>query len=94
MALATETTGTAVRQPAPLRLSRTFHARRETVFKAWSTAEHVKRWFSPETYTVPDARVELRVGGAFEVCMRAPGGEEHWSRGTFLREFDLRTRGW
>src|SRR6202021_175490 len=23
-------------------------------------------------------------GGAFDVCMRAPDGEEHWSRGTFV----------
>jgi len=54
------------------------------VFKAWSSAEHVKAWFSPETYTVPDARVEMRVGGPFEVCMRAPDGQEHWTRGVFL----------
>ena len=74
----------AMRQPPPLRLSRVLHARRETVFKAWSSADHVKRWFSPETYTVPDARVEMRVGGPFEVCMRSPSGEEHWTRGAFV----------
>jgi uncharacterized protein YndB with AHSA1/START domain len=84
MAEATETKKDAkVLQPPPLRLSRIFHARRETVFKAWSTAEHVKRWFSPETYSAPDAKVEMRVGGAFEVCMRSPQGEEHWTRGVF-----------
>jgi uncharacterized protein YndB with AHSA1/START domain len=71
-------------QPSPLRLSRVFHARRETVFKAWSSADHVKRWFSPETYSVSDAIVEMRVGGPFEVCMRSPRGEEHWTRGTFV----------
>lgn len=75
----------ATDQPAaPLRLSRVFHARRETVFKAWSTAEHVQRWFSPETFTVPDAKVEMRVGGPFEVCMRSPAGEQHWLRGRFV----------
>src|SRR5665213_2465376 len=71
-------------QPLPLRVSRTFHARRETVFKAWSTAEHVRNWFSPRTYSVPDARVDMRVGGAFEVCMLSPSGEKHWTRGTFV----------
>ena len=71
-------------QPQPLRLSRVFHARRETVFKAWSSADHVKRWFSPETFTVPDATVEMRVGGPFELCMRSPAGEQHWIRGTFV----------
>src|SRR5450432_2639684 len=85
MAQANETkTGADVAQPPSLRLSRTLHARRETVFKAWSSADHVKRWFSPETYTVSDAKVEMHVGGAFDVCMRSPSGEEHWSRGTFV----------
>jgi uncharacterized protein YndB with AHSA1/START domain len=71
-------------QAPPLRLSRLLHARRETVFKAWSTAAHVKNWFSPETFTVPEAKVEFHVGGAFDVCMRAPNGMEHWTRGTFV----------
>ena len=71
-------------QPPPLRISRTFHARRETVFKAWSSADHIKHWFSPETYTVSDAKVEMRAGGAFDVRMRSPTGEEHWTRGRFV----------
>jgi len=70
--------------PPPLRISRTFHARRETVFKAWSTADHVKNWFSPATYTVPDATVDMRVGGTFDVCMLSPSGEKHWTRSTFV----------
>src|ERR1700721_2120760 len=77
-------TGAAGMEPPPLKISRVFHARRETVFRAWSSAEHVKNWFSPQTYTVPEAIVEMRVGGAFDVCMRSPGGERHWTRGTFV----------
>ena len=71
-------------QPAPLRVSRTFSAPPETVFKAWSSADHIKRWFCPDGYSVPEAKVEMRVGGAFEVCMRSPEGVEHWTRGTFI----------
>jgi uncharacterized protein YndB with AHSA1/START domain len=74
---------TAAPQPPPLRLSRVFHAPRDTVFKAWSSADHVKRWFCPESFTIPHAEVEMRVGGAFAVCMRSPAGEEHWIRGKF-----------
>jgi uncharacterized protein YndB with AHSA1/START domain len=70
-------------QPAPVRVSRAFSAPRETVFKAWSSADAVKRWFCPDGYSVPEATVELRVGGAFEVCMRSPEGLEHWTKGTF-----------
>ena len=84
MAQATDANDATVQQPLPLRLSRVFHAPRETVFKAWSSAEHVKRWFSPETFTVPDAKVQMHVGGPFDVCMRSPTGEEHWTRGTFV----------
>ncbi len=60
-----------VTQPQPLRLSRTLHARPETVFKAWSSAEHIKRWFSPDPLTVPQAKVEMRVGEAPSRSARA-----------------------
>jgi uncharacterized protein YndB with AHSA1/START domain len=73
--------GTTLR---PLVISRTFPVSRDWVFKAWSTAEHIKRWFCPTHYTVPDATVEFRVGGKFDVCMRSPEGQDHWSRGHFL----------
>jgi len=69
--------------PAPVCVSRLFSAPRETVFKAWSSADHIKRWFCPNAYSVPEAKVEMRVGGAFEVCMRSPEGVDHWTRGTF-----------
>ena len=85
MTQASEMKSTATtQQPPPLRISRVLHAPRETVFRAWSTAEHVKRWFCPATYTVPEARVEMRVDGAFDVCMRSPEGELHWTRGSFV----------
>ncbi|MGH7047959.1 MAG: SRPBCC family protein [Stellaceae bacterium] len=67
----------------PMRLSRVFAARRETVFAAWSTTDHVRRWFCPETFSIPDASVEMRVGGRFDLCMRSPAGEEHWVHGRF-----------
>ena len=74
----------------PVRISRTLHAPRKLVFKAWSSAEHVRRWFAPAGFTVPQARVEMRVGGPFEVLMRAPDGVEHLARGAFVevKEFD------
>jgi len=70
-------------QPAPLRVSRVFSAPRETVFKAWSSADHIKRWFCPSGYSVPEVTVEMRVGGRFEVCMRSPEGVDHWTKGKF-----------
>src|SRR5271165_1987402 len=71
-------------EPPPVRISRTLHAPRELVFRAWSSADHVKHWFAPAGFTVPEAKVEMRVGGPFEVLMRAPDGVEHWARGKFV----------
>jgi uncharacterized protein YndB with AHSA1/START domain len=67
-----------------VRMSRLVHAPPRIVFEAWMSAEHVSRWFSPEALTVPSATVEARVGGAFDICMRSPDGEEHWTRGVFV----------
>jgi uncharacterized protein YndB with AHSA1/START domain len=53
------------------------------VFRAWSSADHIKRWFCPAGFTVPEAQVEFRVGGAFNVCMRSPEGQNHWTRGHY-----------
>lgn len=67
----------------PLVVSRLFPASRELVFRAWSSAEHLRRWFCPKGYSVPEAEVEFRVGGAFNICMRSPQGQNHWTRGRY-----------
>ncbi len=71
-------------QSKPLVITRTLDAPRLLVFKAWSTAEHIKRWFCPAGYSVPEATVDFRVGGVFAVCMRSPEGRNYWSRGHFV----------
>ncbi|HEY2050610.1 MAG TPA: SRPBCC domain-containing protein [Caulobacteraceae bacterium] len=74
----------ATESQAGVRIARTFAFSRSMVFAAWSSAEHISRWFCPNGFTVPHAKVEMRVGGPFEFCMRAPDGTEHWSRGRFV----------
>jgi len=66
-----------------LTLSRLFDAPRTLVFEAWSRAEHLRRWFCPSGFTVTDCTCAFRVGGRFEVCMRSPDGDDHWSRGRY-----------
>jgi uncharacterized protein YndB with AHSA1/START domain len=73
-----------VEQIPPLTLTRNFAQAPVTVFRAWSEAEHVKRWFCPAGYTVPYAKVKMEVGGSFDVCMRSPEGIDHLSRGRIV----------
>jgi uncharacterized protein YndB with AHSA1/START domain len=67
----------------PLVVSRTFPASRDLVFRAWTSADHLKHWFCPADYSVAEARVECRVGGDFQICMRSPQGEDHWIKGKY-----------
>lgn len=61
-----------------LELSRTFAAPREKVFRAWTEAEELARWFSPtEDYTVVVPQLELRVGGTWRLEMHHKGGAVH-----------------
>jgi uncharacterized protein YndB with AHSA1/START domain len=69
--------------PNMLAVSRIYAAPRELVFRAWTSAAHLKRWFCPAVFTVPEAEVEFRVGGAFNICMRSPEGHDHWTKGQF-----------
>ncbi|VVE21159.1 polyketide cyclase [Pandoraea communis] len=71
-------------QPRPLTVGRTYATTRETVFRAWTTTEAVKRWFCPAGYTIPEARIDAQVGGAFELMMQSPEGDAHWIRGRFV----------
>ena len=67
----------------PVVISRTFPAPRDLVFRAWSSAEHLKRWFCPEGCSVPEAQVDFRPGGLFAMCMRLPTGEDHRLSGVY-----------
>lgn len=67
-----------------LTISRTFAAPRDLVFQAWSSADHMKRWFSPVGYTVPEAEIDFRPGGVCAICMRSPQGQNFWSRGSYV----------
>lgn len=67
-----------------VKLTRTFPVPRTTVFAAWTSTDHLKRWFGPDGFSIPEAKVEMKVGGAFDYCMRGPNAVEHWVHGRFL----------
>ncbi len=73
-----------------LTFTRVIFAPRELVFRAWTDAEHLARWFGPAGFTVPECTVDVRVGGKWRLTMRANDeiaamvGRDHPSGGEYL----------
>ena len=59
-------------------ITRVFEAPREAVFKAWTDPEEIAAWYGPEHFDAPAERirVDLRVGGRWEVTMVQRGSGE------------------
>lgn len=63
-------------------ITRTFDAPVELVWKAWTDPEYVMKWWGPDYFTSPSAKMDVRVGSTSLVCMRAPkdfGGMDMYS---------------
>jgi uncharacterized protein YndB with AHSA1/START domain len=59
-----------------IQITREFEAPKHLVYKAWTTPELIKRWWSGERGTVTSAEVDLRVGGRWRYVMTAGAGFE------------------
>ena len=57
-------------------ITRTFAAPRHLVYRAWTTPEFIRRWWSGDRGEVTIAEVDLRVGGMWRYVMTANGGFE------------------
>jgi uncharacterized protein YndB with AHSA1/START domain len=75
---------TASASDRELVLTRTIHAPREKVFRAWTDPDLLKQLFAPLPYTTPAAQMDVRPGGSSRIVMRAPDGTEMPNRGVYL----------
>lgn len=57
-----------------LRFERSYEAPVETVWDAWTKPEMVRQWWGPEKTTVPECKIDLRVGGQIHIIMEAGDG--------------------
>jgi uncharacterized protein YndB with AHSA1/START domain len=57
-------------------ITREFDAPRHLVYRAWTTPDLIKRWWSGDRGEVTIAEVDLRVGGRWRYVMTAHGGFE------------------
>lgn len=66
-----------------VQVERTFNAPVEKVWFIWNDIESIKKWWSPNGYSSPDAKVDLRVGGKFMFGMKSPNGDVTWNSGEY-----------
>lgn len=75
------TSSTAKREP--LKIVRDFQAPVDRIWKAWTDAEEMKKWWGPENFTTPVASIDLKEGGKYLYCMRSPEGKDFWVTGVY-----------
>jgi uncharacterized protein YndB with AHSA1/START domain len=64
-----------------VQLTRKFNAPVERVWQVWTMPEFIKQWWGPETYSCPEAKIDLRKGGQMLLAMKGPDGKVVYSGG-------------
>jgi uncharacterized protein YndB with AHSA1/START domain len=64
-------------------LTRSFAAPRCLVFDALTRPEFLAHWFAPPGWSISTCRVDLRVGGAWQMMLRSPEGIHMGVRGVY-----------
>jgi len=69
------TTGHAIDPNLDLVLEREVDVPPELVWAAWTTPEHLVKWFTPKPFETAEVEIDPRPGGIFRVVMRSPEGD-------------------
>jgi uncharacterized protein YndB with AHSA1/START domain len=64
-------------------ITRQFDAPKHLVYEAYTTPEHVRRWWAGRRGEMTVAEIDLRVGGAWRYALIAEGGFEVAFHGTY-----------
>jgi uncharacterized protein YndB with AHSA1/START domain/DNA-binding transcriptional ArsR family regulator len=81
--------GLALRDPdwakgRTFRLTRLLPAPASVVWRYWTSARLVRRWWSPEHFEVAESEVDAVVGGRIHIVIAERDGSEYESEGRFL----------
>lgn len=65
--------------------TRLLRAPRPLVFRAWTSPEHVGRWWGPDGFSTTTQEMDFRVGGKWRYIMHGPDGTDYnnwimWTR--------------
>lgn len=66
-----------------LEISRSFDAPPALVFKAWTSKEHLLRWWGPKDFTATSEKLEFREGGAYRHAIHGPDGKSYGMSGIY-----------
>lgn len=69
---------------ATLLIERQLKAPRELVWKVWSQAEHMKKWWGPKNWDLGVLTFEFKPGGRFHYSMTAPDGNVGYGVSQFV----------
>lgn len=61
-----------------LNITREFNAPVDKVWKAWTTAELLDKWWAPGPWTNHTKSMDFREGGRWLYNMTGPEGDKHW----------------
>jgi uncharacterized protein YndB with AHSA1/START domain len=61
-------------------ISRIVDAPLDRVWKAWTDANQLKKWWGPKGFEIVSTKVDLRPGGMFHYHLRSPDGQDMWGR--------------
>ncbi|MBL0936997.1 MAG: SRPBCC family protein [Rhizobiaceae bacterium] len=65
-------------------LTRLLDAPRDTLYRCWTDAELLPKWFVPAPWTIAKTEVDPRPGGRSFIVMRDPDGNEYPNDGVYL----------
>lgn len=77
-----------------LSFTRTVDVPPELVWKAWTTPDHLKKWFTPAPWKTVHAEVDLKPGGKFHTVMESPEGQQFPNTGCYLEVVPNRKLVW
>lgn len=70
-------------EESQIKVSRTFDAPLELLWKAWTEPEHFMKWYGPKGFTTPTCEIDLQVGGRHLWSMLSPDGKQMYFTGSY-----------
>ncbi len=66
-----------------LTISKVLHAPVKTVWEAWTSPDHLMKWWAPKGMAVTIIKHDFKVGGTWKYVMPMPDGSEFVSEGVY-----------